>query len=292
MRKAWKSSTLVVALSQVGGTLQAQVPTTPEQIQALLRDVIRNHRKQASQFTEYTADRTVTCRDVDWKGTPVYETSVSEHYQSWNRNLDVILSRNGKPRSESQIQRDREEAARFMEVDMKEKPQSLEAEGPEYASHKGAFSMSIYRIYRNAIFSNPRMEMLDGRPTIVKDFAPGKTATSADIAPVNRLSGSVWIDAADRITAKLTARVAPAFAESAKPPINPARKNEPVYVQVFTRLKDGVWLGSYTRLNPSTYPKYFSDETYDWVVESGNYRRFGAEPAVLKPMDRKTRIQS
>ena len=291
MRKAWKPSTLVVAISQVAGMLQAQAPTTPEQIQSLLQDVMRNHRGQASQFTEYTADRTVTCRDVDWKGKQVCESAVSEHYQSWNRNLDVLISVDGKARHEDQIQKDREEAARFMETDMKKKPKSSEVEGPEYASHKGAFSMSIYRIYRNATFSRPRMEVFNGRPTIVLDFAPAKLASDST-APVDRLSGSVWIDAADRITAKLIARVAPIFVESAKPPIRPDRKNEPVYVQAFTRLKDGVWLGTYTRLNPSVYPKYFNDETYDWIVESSNYRRFGAEPAVLKPVDRKTRMQS
>jgi len=259
--------------------LQPQAPADEQNVQALLQDVIKHQRSQAKQFTEYTADRTATCRDLNWNGAMVEEITVSEHFQSWNRNLDVILSVNGKPRSEKEIQRDREEAARFMEIDMRGKSDSLDAEGPEYGSRRGNLFMSVFLIYRNAAFTNSRMEVLDGRPVIALDFSP-RPQPDRPAFPVDHLCGTVWIDAADHVTAKLVARMAPLDME---------RQEEPVFVQAYTRMPEGIWLGSYTRLNPSVKPEFFNGETYDWIIESRNYRRFLTGEIVLREEEPKKR---
>lgn len=240
---------------------------------------MKGQRKQASQFTEYTADRTTRCKDLDWKGAIVEETTESEHFQSWNRSLDVVLAMDGKARSAKKIQEDREEAARFMEIDMKEKPDSPSADGPEYGSRRGNFFMSVFQIYRNATFSNYRTEQMDGRPAIVLDFAP-RPALDRQLLPVDHLRGTVWIDAADHVTTKLIAYMTPPAAKS-------VGKDEPVFAQAYTRTTEGIWLGSYTRLNPSIKPEFFNGETYDWIIESRNYRRFTSEPSVLQRVDHK-----
>jgi len=263
----------VVSLAaQVAG---AQTPVASESIPALLQEVMKNHRRQANLLTEFTADRTVTNRDRNWRGVVEEETRVSEHYQSWNRSLDVVISVDGKVRSASKIQEDREEAGHYMEIDMKSRPETAGAEGPEYGSRKGKFSMSIFQIFRHAAFTNQRAEVFNGRPAIVLDFAPNPTLDHPPL-PVDHLCGTVWIDATDRITAKLIAHMYPDTA-----------KTEPVFVQAYERSSEGTWLGTYTRLNPSVKPEWFSDETFDWVIETRNYRRFGTEPADIKQVNRK-----
>jgi hypothetical protein len=190
--------------------------------------------------------------------------------------LDVILSVNGKARSAEKIQEDRNEAVRFMEIDLKEKPSSPDAEGPEYGSRKGNFFISVFQIYRSAVFKNPRMELLDGRPTIVLDFSSPQNLNRKPL-PVDHLSGTAWIDAADRVTSKLIAHLAPA-----------AERDEPVFVQAYTRTPEGIWLGSYTRLNPSVKPEFFNGETYDWIIESHNYLRFYTGVVIIRKMTSNT----
>jgi hypothetical protein len=271
MRNLWKPPLWGMVFSHAARVLHPQSPMVEKDIQTLVQEVMKNQRKQASEFTEYTADRTTICRDLNWRGVIVEETTVSEHYQSWNRNLDVILSVNGKMRSAGEIQEDREEAVSFMEIDMKEKPTSPNAEGREYGSRRGNLFMSVFQIYRNAVFSNYRTEQLEGRSVIVLDLSPRPELNRKPL-PVDHLCGSVWIDAADRVTIKLIARLAPATG-----------KNEPVFVQAYSRTPEGVWLGSYTRLNPSVKPEFFNGETYDWIIESRDYRRFWTGTVVVRP---------
>lgn len=73
-----------------------------------------------------------------------------------------------------------------------------------------------------------------------------------------------------------------AFAQPGKVPL------EPVFEQRFERLPDGIWVGTYTRLNPSVNPDLFNQESYDWIVETKNYRRFGTESGELKQVRTKT----
>jgi len=277
MRNIWRPPLGGLVFIHTARVLHSHQPMAEKDIQALIQEVMKNQRKQAGQLTEYTADRTTTCRDLNWMGTMVEDTTESEHYQSWNRNLDVVISVNGKPRSASQIQEDREEAVNYMEIDMKEKPSSRNAEGPAYGSMKGNLFMSVFQIYRSAAFSNYRMDQLEGRPVIVLDFAPRPKLDRKPL-PVDHLSGTVWIDAADRVTIKLVAHLAPAAGE-----------NAPVFVQAYTPTPEGIWVGSYTRLNPSVKPEFFNGETYDWTVESRNYRRFVTGTVVVRQEDPKKR---
>jgi len=95
---------------------------------------------------------------------------------------------------------------------------------------------------------------------------------------VDHLGGTVWIDAADHVTTKLVAHLVPAEG-----------RREPVFVQAYERTADGLWLGSYTRLNPSVKPAFFNGEAYDWIVVSHNYRRFSIDATEVKQPEPKRR---
>jgi hypothetical protein len=60
------------------------------------------------------------------------------------------------------------------------------------------------RILELGKFTNPRREMLDGRPTIVMDYAgdPAAKTHNASEGIIKDLAGTVWVDEQDRVLVK------------------------------------------------------------------------------------------
>ncbi|HNX95374.1 MAG TPA: hypothetical protein PKL14_09450 [Holophaga sp.] len=258
--------------------LAANEPAKPN-IQALLEQAMANQRRNDGQLTEYTSECKETFRHRNWRGAWVETITRSEHYQSWTHNQEVILSQDGKPVSPEKIQKQREAAARFMEVDMKTKPAAADLKSIEYMSQRGYFRFSLYHIYWQSVFGPSRRESMDGRACIRLDFAPPATPHRPARA-TDFLSGTAWIDEAEHMTVRIVARVAPAYQANLKGPA----KDAPVFEQAYARLKDGSWHATYMRLNPAVHPAYFANERYDWIIEHNSFQQFGTDPAQLEAL--------
>ena len=90
------------------GVALAQTATADQDIPALLEQVMRNQREMNRKISEYTASNTFTKRSFGNKGELKEEyTEISENYQSSRRNVEVALSRNGKPFSPGKIEKER-----------------------------------------------------------------------------------------------------------------------------------------------------------------------------------------
>ncbi|MBK6798716.1 MAG: hypothetical protein IPG76_18510 [Acidobacteria bacterium] len=95
------------------GFAQAQTSTSERNIIELLNQVMSNQREMNRQITEYTALNKFTRRTFNNKGELKEEIiEVSENYQSPQRNVEVVLSRNGKPMSQSKIEKERQKAVK------------------------------------------------------------------------------------------------------------------------------------------------------------------------------------
>lgn len=123
-----------------------------------------NQKRNDGQLTEYTSESKETYRHRNWRGAWVETITLSEHYQSWSHNQNVLLSQDGKAVSPEKIQKEREAAARFMETDTKTKPASSDAKGIESDYVRGHFWLNLYQIYRQSVFGPPGASPWMGAP--------------------------------------------------------------------------------------------------------------------------------
>lgn len=259
-------------------TLAAQVP-----IPQLLEEVMHNQREMNKQITEYTAINKFTRRDFNDKGELKEENiEVSENYQSSQRNVEVTLSKNGKPLSAGKIEKERKEAVKKLTEDeaarLKNQTANPTTRGPEFSfvfsrSKERTIQIGTFEIFRAGDFYNQRNEQWKGREMIALDFRPKENYQPKDhaLAPLAHLTGTVWIDATDRVTAKVNA-----FLVDDK-----ARKN-PAFVLENERQPDGMWLATLTRVNAAVNPKIFNNLNVEWISEKSNYQRFSAQAGEVK----------
>src|SRR5262249_50726049 len=111
------------ALAQSGGAV------SESDIPALLEQVMKNQRLPGRELTEYTAAFKYTIRSYDRKGKVVEEeVRTGETYQSRQRNVDVILTKNGKPLSPRKIEDERKQAIKALEKDSNERKKAPETQ--------------------------------------------------------------------------------------------------------------------------------------------------------------------
>ncbi|MGE0129592.1 MAG: VWA domain-containing protein [Blastocatellales bacterium] len=133
--------------------------------------------------------------------------------------------------------------------------------------------------FRACDFSSPRSVLLDGRETIVMDFKPrAGLQLSQDKDWVNKLSGLVWIDAADKALVRIEGQSA------AQPGAQGAASESvsPNFVYQQQRLADGVWGPSLIRINAAGDETIFNGLNWDAWFQFGNYKRFDSSDADAK----------
>jgi hypothetical protein len=265
----------------------ARPQLTDDDVSALLRDVIQRQGRMMGQFTEYTATYKSTVRRFDARGNRKSETVLEgETYQSSQRNVDVVLRKNGRSLSEKAIARERERAVKALVRDAEARQKSggqPEQAVAEYGVRFNRFYINTFTILRKLAFSNPREDVIEGRRTIVLDFRPGPNFVPprGEEAVIGTLHGSVWIDAADKVIARIVVR-----------PLAGAAPDAILFEQQNTRLPDGVWphgvwphgvwphgvwMDRYTRVNPAAIPSAFGGMNAEWIHERANHQRFSAK---------------
>lgn len=130
-------------------------------------------------------------------------------------------------------------------------------------------SFDIPSLLGSCDFTNPRNEKLNGRDTVVLDWT-AKNANEIDDEHefLARASGTIWIDALDRIVVK-----ALAF------PRDPAqRQATPAASFEAMRLPEGFWVTQESRLNGELYPRLFNNKVNEnYYHQTSDYKRFYAE---------------
>lgn len=130
--------------------------------------------------------------------------------------------------------------------------------------------------FRSCDFSSPRSTLLDGRETIVMDFKPRAGVQLAqDEDWINKLSGSVWIDAADKALVRIEG-------QNASNPGAQAENSPPTFVYQQQRLAYGVWAPSLIRINAAGDEDIFRGLNWDAWFQFTNYRRFDSSESDAK----------
>jgi hypothetical protein len=176
----------------------AALPLPPAR--ELLLDAERNEVASEAARADYTYHVHMEEQDLDSNGNAKKTTITdSESITIDGVRVDRVVARNGKPLTpdETKKENDRIDKEVAKAKDRKEKNQD---KGKETTS-RGDEIITASRILDLGTFSNPRRVDLNGRPTIVFDYAGDPNAkTRNEMEGVIRdLVGVVWIDEHDRV---------------------------------------------------------------------------------------------
>lgn len=146
------------------------------------------------------------------------------------------------------------------------------------------FNLSIARLFRKSIevrvgtileafdFSYVRQETLNARPTFVLNFKPKPNMNFPDsVDYYANLTGTVWIDAADRIAVKVEGW-----------PLNAERKVHPAIYYEAAQAPGNKWLPRLIRLNGREYKTFLGGLDIEVEALLTDYQRFDAEVKDVK----------
>jgi VWFA-related protein len=217
-----------------------------------------------------------------------------EAYPVRGRHVLIKLADHGKKLAEWEIEQERKRAGGELE----RAESDTKSEAPSYltASISGSYRgkaagllLDPTAFLRACDFVDPRPETLEGREMIVLDFLPrlGEKLPPAK-AFVSNLTGTIWIDAADKVLVRLEAKnVIPGTDKHGKPlRISP----EPKLVYQQTKQPSGEWFPAVIRMNAGGDASAFYGLNWDVVFEFKDYRKFNTmseKEKIITPPEKK-----
>jgi hypothetical protein len=169
-------------------------------IRELLLDVERNQKAAEAARKDYTYHVHLEEQDLDGKGN-LKKTTVtdSESLTIDGVRIDRVTARNGKPLTPDELNKENskidKEVAKFKQRREKEEDKGKDTDT------RGDVLIPASRILELGNFANPRRVDLNGRSTIVADYAGDPNAKTHNPAEgiIRNLVGTVWIDEKDRV---------------------------------------------------------------------------------------------
>lgn len=193
----------VVVLSlplTLGQALRAQQQSPPlPDVATLLRDVQAHQKQMEATRENYTYLEKTTTVELNKDGSPKKtDTEEAEVFYVNTHEIDRKVSKNGKPLSPSEQQKETAQVTKQVEKAQKTPP----------GHSTNDDEISVGRMLQIMKYSTPRREMLDGRSTIAFDYIGDPHASTHGMAEnaSKKLAGTVWIDERDREVRRLTAR--------------------------------------------------------------------------------------
>jgi len=271
-------------------------------IPLLIRDSDRLGTAMHLQLPEYTYLQTRLSRELNQRGKPVERVSVYEAYPiivlGHHRHVISLISEDGAPVSPKRLKKERQKTAK--EIETAERVSALQVSGAltagagKYVTAGIGVSQAgdgvwigVSQFLRHCRFDAPRHDRLADRDMIALDV---HSCASDVSAPRERylagMAGIVWVDAADKVVARLEAwpsRAAPERETSHAPP----DAETLVYEQM--RLPNGLWVPKRIRLNAVGKATLFNGTDKDMTFEFSRYQRFGTEVEDLQQMTLKSK---
>ena len=260
-------------------------------IAALVREVENNGAVMHKQMREYTYLLKKTRRTLNEQGkaSSVYVQGF-EAYPVRGEHVLIQLTRNGVALAPWEVEAERKRAGERLEKLEQEENQSeaghkQQAEGYVAAGIYGraqgrpvALSIDLAAFLHSSEFYSAQFARVGDRDMIVLSFRsrPGINLPR-NKSFVSKLVGSVWIDAVDKVIARLEGWPAPEFVKPESVKKDEAQTlSQPearlVYQQ--TRLPDGVWFPNLIRVNSAGDASLFDGLNWDVIFEFSEYKRF------------------
>ena len=302
-----ESITLLLRTVNYNPALAANVfdPPTAETIDvaALLREVERNQDQIDERRRDYTFLQRETERQINDRGQVTEErVRVYEVYPvPGRRPVFKLISENGVSLTGERAEREARRAANELEEAERERERDRQREERERARRAGrnqtggqstpegnreegnnqqneaedprSFTAILFRACE---LVSPRRERFRDRDAIVFDFRPrpGFRPRTREESIVSKLSGIMWIDAAEKQVMRFEARLVETFSIGGGLLLS-MRPGSLLIVEQ-TRLPDGVWLPRSAQFVASVRVLFFGGQ-YNVTQEWSDYRRFNVQ---------------
>src|SRR6202161_30134 len=164
----------------------------------MLREV-EARQKQLDKIREnYTFRSVQTVRQLDSSGkTKKVETEEHEVFFVNGHQVEKLVRKDGKDLTPDQARKEQDRVNKEV----------LKISQPGYKSPEEKDDITVVRLLQIVAFSRPRRVSLNGRDTIAFDFAGDEHAKThgRDEEALKKVSGTVWIDEADREVSRMSA---------------------------------------------------------------------------------------
>ena len=296
--------TSTLSASDKVGQLTLQALKTVQPLELSPKTLIQEISQTGVQMFPRLGDYTYSLRKVRRVLTPKGKIK-SEDYQDYEaypikgKHALIQLAENGSRLSLTRIDISRKTATDMLIKSEEERQSQSAAEAESVNLKTGYWGASLEGqvqkrgqarrnifltidpevLFQSCEFSAPRSLLLAGRETLVLNFRPRASAQlEQDKNWVQKLTGTVWIDAADRALVRIEAVQAASPEERSE--IDENTLLNFVYQQ--QRLAAGVWAPSLIRINSGGDENLFGGLNWDAWFEFTNFKRFDASDTNVK----------
>jgi hypothetical protein len=190
----------MVAGTLLSGFLLAQVQPTIPDPNALVREV-EAHQRQLDKLRENFTFRELQETDtLDSKGSVTGHASEEREVFFVNRHrIERVVKKDGKPLSGKDEKNEQDRVKKLAE--------KAEKTPLDHDSFREGGDLELSRVLAVMNISRPRRVMVNGRDSLAFDFKGDRHASAHGIAlsAARKMSGTVWVDEADRQVARLEA---------------------------------------------------------------------------------------
>ena len=258
-------------------------------ISLLIRDSDRLGTAMHLRLPEYTYLQTRVSRELDQRGKSVERVSAYEAYPikvlGRQRHVISMISENGAPVSPKRLKKERQQAA--IEIETAERESAPQVDGATTAAAEKYVAagigvsqagdgvwIGVSQFLRQCRFEAPRYDRLADRDMIALNIR----SCAGDVGDpreqyLTRMAGVVWIDAVDKVVARLEAWPT----SETMPEMASAPRNAETIVYEQTRLPNGLWFPKRIRLNAIGKAELFNGTDKDMTFEFSHYQRFNTE---------------
>jgi hypothetical protein len=278
-------------------------------IPILIRDSDRLGAAMHLRLPEYTYIQTRISRELDQSsklagkpGKLVERVSAYEAYPievlGHQRHIISLVSEDGAPVSPKRLIKERRQAAKEMEAaELEGASQSNNAStigAEKYVTAGIGVSLAgdgvwigVSQFLRQCQFGKPRYDRLAGREMIALSIhSCACDASDPRERYIASMAGIVWIDASDKVVARLEAWPRLAAPETEIPSTS---KDAETIVYEQMRLPNSLWVPKRIRLNAIGKAALFNGTDKDMTFEFSHYQRFNTEVKDLQQMTLKSK---
>jgi hypothetical protein len=269
-------------------------------IPLLIRESDRLGAAMHLRLPEYTYLQTRVSRELDQRGKLVESVSAYEAYPiivlGNRRHVISLISEDGAPVSPKRLKKERLQAAK--ELETAEHESAFQADSAPTAGAEKYVSagigvsqvgdgvwIGVSQFLRRCRFDAPHYDRLADRNMIALSIhsCAGEVSDPRE-QYLTGMAGVVWIDAADKVVARLEAWPA----SETEQDISSALRNVETIVYEQMRLPNGLWVPKRIRLNAIGKAALFNGTDKDMTFKFSQYQRFSIEikdiqQAPLKP---------
>ena len=249
-------------------------------IAALILSVEANQRTAESVRKDYLYHSVQTEQEVDGSGK-VKKTTTKEYDSFWLDGVpvDKLVKKDGKELTPDEQKKESERIDKEV-AKAREKKEKGDEKGKE-TSPRGDDMITASRILELGTFTNPRRMTLDGRDTIVVDYAGDPKAKTRNRGEevIRDLVGTVWIDEQDKVIRKSKGHFLNAFKIGGGLVAN-IRKDSSFAMEQ-KKVNGEVWLPAKIEGQGAIRILLFANFNGSMQVQMSDYRKFKATSTIL-----------